>query len=104
MRVDPKKISIAMFAIIAIIIAISISLILFHYKTMTISNNSNLSNTSSKAVARTGGGRCDPSLWNFIANLPGRFKILNQCVTVIGTVLSNIHQEPESADFTIKVT
>ena len=101
---DPKKISIAMFAIIAIIIAISISLILFHYKTMTISNNSNLSNTSSKAVARTGGGRCDPSLWNFIANLAGSFKILNRCVTVTGTVLSNTHQEPDGdVDFPLSL-
>jgi hypothetical protein len=75
-RADLNKISIAMFTIIAIIIAISISLILFHYKTMAISNNSNLANTSSKTEAQTQVGRCDPSLWNFIANLSGRFKIL----------------------------
>lgn len=37
---------------------------------------------------------CNQSLWNFIAKAPGRFKIIKQCVTVTGTVLS-INREPD---------
>jgi hypothetical protein len=37
---------------------------------------------------------CNQSLWKFIAKAPGRFKIIKQCVTVTGTVLS-INREPD---------
>jgi hypothetical protein len=62
--------------------------------TITDSKN-NITNTSHAAE------KCNPSLWNFIANPPGRFKILNQCVTVTGVVLSVQYEPDGDTDFSL---
>jgi hypothetical protein len=67
---------------------------------MAIPNSKNTGNSNSTNVSKinstnaTVARKCNPSLWNFIANPPGRFKIINQCVTVTGTVLS-VQREPD---------
>jgi hypothetical protein len=54
----------------------------------------NITNTSHAA-------KCNPSLWKFIANPPGRFKILNQCVTVTGVVISVQYEPDGDTDFSL---
>ena len=85
-------------AFIVTIILIVISPLLLNSKSDAFSNNNNKSNnnrspatTSSSSLSSK---TCNQSVWNFIANPPGRFKIINQCVTVTGTVLS-INPEPD---------
>jgi hypothetical protein len=67
------------------------SLALLNYKAMAISNK-----TINSTISSNG---CNSSLWNFIANPPERFKIINQCVTVTGTVLSINPQPDGDTDF-----
>src|SRR6476469_7928023 len=62
------------------------SIALLNNKAIAISNKTIKSTISSNG--------CTSSLWNFIANPPGRFNIINQCVTVTGTVLS-INPQPD---------
>jgi len=69
---------------------------MIHNSSNTISDSkNNITNTSHAAE------KCKPSLWNFIANPPGRFKILNQCVTVTGFVLSVQYEPDEDTDFSL---
>src|SRR5215469_8102675 len=46
--------------------------------------------------------KCNLSLWNFIANPPGRFKVINQCVTVTGVVLSVQYELDVDTDFSLE--
>lgn len=71
-----------------------------------IPNSNSSGNTSSNDVSKINTTtttsiveKCNPLLWNFIANPPGRFKILNQCVTVTGTVLSVQRELDGDTDF-----
>jgi hypothetical protein len=57
-----------------------------------ITNTSNT--TTLAALVHPSAAKCNLSLWKFVANPPGRFKILSQCVSVTGTILS-IHYEPD---------
>ena len=86
--------------IVTIVLLIAVISLLLNSGSDAFSNNNNKRNnnnsspttitTSSSLSSKT----CNQSLWNFIANPPGRFKIINQCVTVTGTVLS-INPEPD---------
>ena len=78
-------------AIILISVAAIASLALLNYKAIAISNK-----TINSTISSNG---CNSSLWNFTANPPGRFKIINQCVTVTGTVLSINPQPDGDTDF-----
>jgi hypothetical protein len=78
-------------AIILIPIAAIASLALLNYKAIATSNK-----TINSTISSNG---CNSSLWNFIANPPGRFNIINQCVTVTGTVLSINPQPDGDTDF-----
>ena len=75
-------------AIILIPVAAFTSIALLIYKAIAISNKTIKSTISSSG--------CTSSLWNFIANPAGRLNIINQCVTVTGTVLS-INPQPDGA-------
>ena len=79
--------TLSIMAIITTTIVAIVILVLFNYKATAISNIS----TTNSTISSNG---CDSSLWNFIANPPGRFKIINQCVTITGTVLS-INPQPD---------
>jgi hypothetical protein len=66
-----------------------------HAKVVGIIKITNTSNTTTlAALVHPSAAKCNLSLWKFVANPPGRFKILSQCVSVTGTVLS-IHYEPD---------
>ncbi|HET7284792.1 MAG TPA: hypothetical protein VFI70_08910 [Nitrososphaeraceae archaeon] len=67
------------------------SIALLNNKAIAISNKTIKSTISSNG--------CTSSLWNFIANPPGRFNIINRCVTVTGTVLSINPQPDGDTDF-----
>jgi hypothetical protein len=96
-------------AIIIIIVLITANLeVLMAAMAIPIGNNTG-NNRSSSNVSKmnttttTIAGKCNPSLWDFIANPPGRFKIINQCVTVTGTVLS-VQREPDGdTDFPLSL-
>jgi hypothetical protein len=61
-------------------------------------------NNITKATTTTPAAeKCNPSLWNFIANPPGRFKILSQCVTVTGIVLSVQYEPDGDTDFPLSL-
>jgi hypothetical protein len=62
--------------------------------TIISEGKNNIANTSHVA-------KCNPLLWKFIANPPGRFKILNQCVTVIGVVLTVQYEPDGDTDFSL---
>ncbi|MBV9178944.1 MAG: hypothetical protein JO297_18095 [Nitrososphaeraceae archaeon] len=81
------------FIAIALIVA---SPVILNSNSSAISNNYNgkSNNTNATGSSLFSTKKCNQSLWNFIANPPGRFKIINQCVTVTGTVLS-INREPD---------
>ncbi|HEY5631488.1 MAG TPA: hypothetical protein VIR31_05125 [Nitrososphaeraceae archaeon] len=87
-------------AFIVIIVLIVISPLLLNSKSDAFSNNNNKSSNNSSPAATTASSSslssktCNQSLWNFIANSPRRFKIINQCVTVTGIVLS-VNPEPD---------
>jgi hypothetical protein len=84
--------TLSIMAIITTAIVAIVILVLFNYKATAISNIS----TTNSTISSKG---CNSSLWNFIANPPGRFKILNQCVTVTGTVISINPQPDGDTDF-----
>lgn len=88
--------TLSILAITIIPIVTITSLIIFNYQATAISNNT----TTSSTVSSRG---CAYSLWNFIANPPGRFKILNQCVTVTGTVISVNPQADGDTDFPLSL-
>lgn len=98
LKLTRRTLIVTVSAFIVTIILIVISPLLLNSKSDAFSNNNNKSNnnrspatTSSSSLSSK---TCNQSLWNFIANPPGRFKIINQCVTVTGTVLS-INPEPD---------
>ena len=70
-----------------------------YYKAYGVVDNSNISKSLSAAAASPATAKCDSSLWKFIANPPGRFKILNQCVSVTGAVLSIQYEPDGDTDF-----
>ena len=78
-------------AIILIPVAAITSIACLNYKAIANSNK-----TINSTISSNG---CNSSLWNFIANPPGRFNIINQCVTVTGTVLSINPQPDGDTDF-----
>ena len=82
-------------AIILILVAAIASLALLNYKAIAIPNK-----TINSTISSNG---CNSSLWNFIANPPGRFKIINQCVTVTVTVLSINPQPDGDTDFPLSL-
>ena len=82
-------------AIILILVAAIATLALLNYKAIAIPNK-----TINSTISSNG---CNSSLWNFIANPPGRFKIINQCVTVTGTVLSINPQPDGDTDFPLSL-
>ena len=63
------------------------------------SNNTSINGKNNTSKTTPAADKCNPSLWNFIANPQGRFKILNQCVTVTGTVLSVQYEPDGDTDF-----
>jgi hypothetical protein len=63
--------------------------------TIISEGKNNIANTSHAAE------KCIPLLWKFIANPPGRFKILNQCVTVTGVVLTVQYEPDGDTDFSL---
>lgn len=70
-----------------------------YFKAYGAPDNSNTSNSLSTEPISPAAAKCDSSLWKFIANPPGRFKILNQCVSVTGTVLSVQYEPDGDIDF-----
>src|SRR5947209_17059296 len=72
-----------------------------NYKAVgTTDNRTNGNNNTTKTIASSpASAKCNTSLWNFIANPPGRFKILNQCITVTGKVLSVQYEPDGDTDF-----
>jgi hypothetical protein len=62
-------------------------------------DKSNTSKTVITVPASPSAAKCNSSLWKFIADPPGRFKILNQCVSVSGTVLSIRYEPDGDTDF-----
>jgi hypothetical protein len=72
-----------------------------NYKAVGITDNrTNGNNNTPKTITTSlASTKCNTSLWNFIANPPGRFKILNQCVTVTGKVLSVQYEPDGDTDF-----
>ena len=82
-------------ALIFIYVAAVTGLVLLNYTTVATSNKTINSTISSS--------RCNSSLWNFMANPPGRFKIINKCVTVTGTVLSINPQPDGDTDFPLSL-
>jgi hypothetical protein len=87
------------------IVLIVLSPLLLNSKSYAFSNNNNNSSRSQAATIASSSSSssslktCNNSLWNFIANPPGRFKIINQCVTVTGTVLSITREPDGDTDF-----
>lgn len=81
-------------------IVIVLSSVLVNSESDAFSNNTGKSNNGSGVTLASSSSTmsskpsCNQSLWNFIANPPGRFKIINQCVSVTGAVLS-INTEPD---------
>ena len=99
LKLTRRTLIVTVSAFIVTIILIVISPLLLNSKSDAFSNNNNKSNNNRSPAATTSSSSlssktCNQSLWNFIANPPGRFKIINQCVTVTGTVLS-INPEPD---------
>ena len=70
-----------------------------YYKAYGAVDNSNTSKSLSTEPASPAAAKCDSSLWKFIANSHGRFKIHNQCVSVTGTVLSVQYEPDGDTDF-----
>jgi hypothetical protein len=89
---DPRTLSIITAISVTCIVAVT-SLAFFSYKATAISD---IGSTANSTMSSKG---CNSSLWNFIANPPGRFKILNQCVTITGIVLSINPQPDGDIDF-----
>ncbi|MGB7637076.1 MAG: hypothetical protein WBL88_05840 [Nitrososphaeraceae archaeon] len=99
LKLTRRTLIVTVSAFIVTIILIVISPLLLNSKSDAFSNNNNKSNNNRSPAATTSSSSlssktCNQSVWNFIANPPGRFKIINQCVTVTGTVLS-INPEPD---------
>lgn len=85
--------------IVAILLITNLGLFNNYHKDATAYNNTNTSKSTTIAIAAPRAAKCNPLLWDFIANPPGRFNILNQCVTVTGTVLSVQYEPDGDIDF-----
>ena len=96
------KVTGKMIVIIMVVVTLFIgSLGLFnnYYTAESVVSNGNTSKIINTSAVSSAVPKCNPLLWKFIANPPGRFKILNQCVSVTGIVLSIQYEPDGDTDF-----
>src|SRR5919197_4576266 len=97
-----EKINIIIMVVVVTLLIGNLGLFNNYHRAVGLVSNGNTS-SSSKTITTPAvfpaNPKCNPLLWKFIANPPGRFKILNQCVSVTGIVLSMQYEPDGDTDF-----
>src|SRR5919204_6968103 len=97
------RINIIILVVVVTLLMGNLALFNNYHRAVGLVSNGNTSSSSSKAITTPAVSpvvpKCNPLLWKFIANPPGRFKILNQCVSVTGIVLSMQYEPDGDIDF-----
>ena len=99
-----EKINIIIMVVVVTLLIGNLALFNNYYTAVGVVGSGNTSSSSSSKTITTpavspANPKCNPLLWKFIANPPGRFKILNQCVSVTGIVLSMQYEPDGDIDF-----
>ena len=102
-----EKMSIIIIVVVVMTLLLIGNLGLFnnYYMAQGVVGKGNTSSSSSSKTITTpeaaspAAPKCNPLLWKFIPNPPGRFKVLNQCVSVTGIVLSIQYEPDGDTDF-----
>ena len=96
-----EKINIIIMVVVVTLLIGNLGLFNNYYTAVGVvgSGNTSSSKTITTPAVSPVVPKCNPLLWKFIANPPGRFKILNQCVSVTGIVLSMQYEPDGDIDF-----